>query len=94
MKTHTKLGLFAAMTLSAAMLAPLTASAGNPYWVQEELERSRAKVLRAHCMDKNGRCIESKMLSDNYTYRCPMRRLKVSDASGIKASSVSAMFCK
>ncbi len=94
MKTQSKLGLFAAITLSAAMLAPLPVFAGNPHWGEQQLELSRATALRSHCMDAHGRCIESKMLADNTQYRCPMHRLKVAGASGIQAGFISTMFCE
>ncbi|MBI2799825.1 MAG: hypothetical protein HYX63_05980 [Gammaproteobacteria bacterium] len=94
MKTRTTLGLIAALTLSTAMLTPLPAFAGNNYWGQQQLELTRAQALRTHCMDAHGRCIESKMLGDNYYYRCPMRQLKPTDASGIQSGLLSVMFCE
>jgi len=94
MKTRSKLGLFAAMTLSAVILTPLPAFAGNPHWGEQQLEFSRAKALRAHCMDTHGRCIEAMMLGDNSQYRCPMRRQRVTDVAGIQAGLISTMYCE
>lgn len=94
MKTRLKLGLFAAMTLAAIMFAPLPAFAGNPHWGEQQLDLSRAKALRARCMDEHGRCIEAMMLGDNSQYRCPMQRHKVTDAAGIQAGAISTMYCE
>lgn len=94
MKTHSTLGLFAAMTL-AVMLAPLPAFAGNTHWGEQQLEQSRAQALRAHCMDAHGRCIEAMMLGDNGQYRCPMHRFKVTGTSGgLQAGLISTMYCE
>lgn len=61
---------------------------------QQQLELNRAKSLRMHCMDAQGRCIESKMLGDNYSYRCPMRQFKVADNSSVQSGLLSVMFCE
>ena len=93
MNTFSKLGLAAALTLSAITLAP-SAFAGNPHWGEEQLDRSRATALRAHCMDANGHCIESLMLGDNSTYRCRMQRQQhVTGTSNAESGWISTMFC-
>lgn len=95
MNAHTKLGFMAAMILSAVTFASSPAFAGNPHWGVQQLEQSRAKALRARCMDAHGRCIESQMLGDNYQYRCRMQREHTATTDlGAQSGWVSAMFCE
>lgn len=94
MNTRSTRNIVATLAVSFTMMAAAPVIAGNDHLGEQALERSRATVLRAKCVDPQGKCIESRMAGDLGIYKCKLKGKHVPpNAPRVNSSWLWEMFC-